>query len=210
MVKIHPMSVSFQSPGSSLLCSSLKTLSHTFVQSDASCSTINVVSGLQRRVEFSLDALLVLGYLYALFAQWRGKLDVTQAFIAILLIFIATGKVFSAQYLMWLIPLLAYSGAYTRFWLIVWGLISLLTTYIYPYIYTSTIFNRQVPYQPGFIESMTARNVLLAFLTLAYLFNWWHVRATRNQRGNEVHSSTLSEYEGNREDRHSTSVPLPP
>jgi hypothetical protein len=147
----------------------------------SSFGSVNVVSGLQRQVEFSLDALLVLGYLYALFVQWRGKLDVTQACIAILLVFIVTGKVFSAQYLMWLIPLLAYSGAYTRFWLLIWGLISLLTTYIYPFIYTSASFNSQVPYQPGFIQSVTARNVLLAFLTLAYLFNWWHVRSTSNQ-----------------------------
>ena len=147
----------------------------------SSFGSTNVVSGLQRLVEFSLDALLVLGYLYALFVQWRGKLDVTQAFIAILLVFIVTGKVFSAQYLMWLIPLLAYSGAYNLFWLLTWGLISLLTTYIYPYIYTSAPINSQVPYQPGFIESVTARNVLLAFLTLAYLFNWWQVRSTRNR-----------------------------
>jgi hypothetical protein len=151
------------------------------VQIISSFGSTNVVSGLQRRVEFSLDVLLVLGYCYALFVQWRGKLDVTRAFIAILLVFIVTGKVFSAQYLMWLIPLLAYSGAYNLFWLLTWGLTSLLTTYIYPFIYTSAPINSQVPYQPGFFESVTARNVLLAFLTLAYLFNWWHVRSTRNQ-----------------------------
>ncbi len=150
------------------------------VQIISSFGSTNVVSGLQRRVEFSLDVLLVLGYLYALFLQWRGKLDVTQAFIAVVLVFIVTGKVFSPQYLMWLIPLLVYSGAYTRFWLIVWGLISLLTTYIFPYIYTLPV-RMPVPYKPGFIESVTARNVLLAFLTLAYLFNWWHIRSTRTQ-----------------------------
>src|SRR5712691_5380101 len=115
----------------------------------SSFGSTNVVSGLQRRVEFSLEALFVLGYLYALFVQWRGKLDVTQAFIAILLVFIVTGKVFSPQYLMWLIPLLAYSGAYTRFWLLTWGLISLLTTYIFPYIYTLPV-KLQVPNEPGF------------------------------------------------------------
>jgi Mannosyltransferase (PIG-M) len=151
------------------------------VQIISSFGSVNIVSGLQRRVEFSLNMLLVLGFLYALFLQWRARLDVTQSFIAILLVFIVTGKVFSAQYLMWLIPLLAYSGAYNYFWLVVWGLISLLTTYIYPFIYTSIALNLQVPYQPGFIQSVTARNALLAFLTLAYLFNWWQVRSTRNR-----------------------------
>ena len=179
------------------------------VQIVPSFGSINVVSGLEGVMEFFLNVLLIAGYLYTLFIQWRGKLDVTQAFIAVLLVFIVTGKVFSPQYLMWLIPLLAYSGAYNRFWVIVWVPISLLTTYIFPYIYFSP-FGVPVPYKPGFIESVTARNVLLAFLTLAYLFNWWQVRSTRNRRRNEVRSSTLLEYEGASEDYHSTSAPVSP
>lgn len=179
------------------------------VQIVSSFGSTNVVSSLESRIELFLDVLFVPGCLYALFVQWRGEWDVTQAFIAILLVFIVTGKVFSPQYLMWLIPLLAYSGAYNRFWLIVWVPISLLTTYIFPYIYTNA--NRlPVPYKPGFIESVTARNALLTFLTLAYLFNWWQARSTRNLRRNEVRSTTLSEYEDDREVRYSTSVPLPP
>ncbi len=122
------------------------------------------------------DALLVLGYLYTIYLQWRGKLEITQAFIAILLIFIVTGKVFSPQYLIWLIPLLVYSRAYDRFWLITWGLMSLLTTIIYPYLYTRTLNGLLAPYLPGFIESVAARDALLVFLTLAYLFNWFQAR----------------------------------
>ena len=169
----------------------------------------NVVSGLERPVEFFLEVLFIAGYLYALFVQWCGKLDVTQAFIAILLVFIVTGKVFSPQYLMWLIPLLAYSGAYNRTWLIIWVPISLLTTYIFPYIYTSAP-SLPVPYKPGFIESVTGRNALLAFLTLAYLFNWWQVRSTRNRGSNAVRSPTFSGYGGDRGDHHPASAPVPP
>jgi hypothetical protein len=169
----------------------------------------NVVGMLESRVEFFLDVLFMAGYLYALFVQWRGKLDVTQAFIGVLLVFIVTGKVFSPQYLMWLIPLLAYMGAHNRFWLIVWVPISLLTTYIFPYIYTSPL-RVPVPYKPGFIECVTARNALLAFLTLAYLFNWWQVRSTRNRRHNEIHPSTLPGDRGDSEDHHHTPAPVPP
>ena len=46
------------------------------VQTVDSLRSYNVVSGLGWRVEFFLEVLLV-GYLYALFVQWRGKLDVT-------------------------------------------------------------------------------------------------------------------------------------
>jgi len=179
------------------------------VQNVFSFGSYNVVSKLERRVEFSLELLFLVGYLYTFFVQWRGKLDVTQACIAVLLVFIVTGKVFSPQYLIWLIPLLAYSGTYHRFWLIVWVPISLLTTYIYPYIYTNPI-SVPVPYKPGFIESVTTRNALLAFLTLAYLFNWWQVRSNREPRRIGARSSTLSGYGGDREDNCATSDLIPP
>jgi hypothetical protein len=145
--------------------------------------SINIVSALGGPVALVFDVLLVLGYLYAMYLQWRGKLEITQAFIAILLVFIVTGKVFSPQYLMWLIPLLVYSGAYNRFWLITWGLMSLLTTIIYPYLYTRTLNGLLAPYLPGFIESVAARDALLVFLTLAYLFNWWQMRTSRDAIG---------------------------
>ena len=145
--------------------------------------SINIVSPLGKPVSLIFDAVLVLGSLYTIFLQWRGKLEVTQAFIAILLVFIVTGKVFSPQYLMWLIPLLVYTGAYTRFWLLVWGLMSLLTTIIYPYLYTRTLNGTLAPYLPGFVQSVAARDALLIFLTLAYLFNWWHIRTIGKMSG---------------------------
>lgn len=142
--------------------------------------SINIISPLDGPVSLIFDVLLILGYVYAIYLQWRGKLDITQAFIAILLVFIVTGKVFSPQYLIWLIPLLVYTGAYTRFWLITWGLMSLLTTIIYPYLYTRTLNGTLAPYLPGFIQSVAARDAILVFLTLAYLFNWWQIRTSRN------------------------------
>ena len=142
--------------------------------------SINIISPLGQPILLVFDVLLVLGYLYTIFLQWRGRLEVTQAFIAILLVFIITGKVFSPQYLMWLIPLLVYTGAYTRFWLLVWGVMSLLTTIIYPYLYTRTLNGNLAPYLPGFVQSVAARDGLLIFLTLAYLFNWWRIRTSRN------------------------------
>lgn len=142
--------------------------------------SINIVSPLGKPISLFFDALLVLGYLYTIYLQWRDKLEITQACIAILLVFIVTGKVFSPQYLMWLIPLLVYTGAYTRFWLITWGLMSLLTTIIYPYLYTRTTNGTLAPYLPGFMQSVAARDAILVFLTLAYLFNWWQVRTARN------------------------------
>jgi len=127
------------------------------------------------------EVCFVLGYALAILWQWRGKLDLNQSFIALLLVFIVTGKVFSPQYLIWLIPLLAYQGAFNRLWLFLWSSISLLTTAIYPYLYMLTPDARKAPYIPGFIECVTLRNALLVLLTLAFLFNWWQMRQSRVQ-----------------------------
>jgi len=105
--------------------------------------------------------------------------DLTQTAIALLLLFIATGKVLSPQYLIWLIPLLAYAGACDLFWLFLWGSISILTTILYIF------FNSQLaaPTSPnlifipsGFLEIVAVRNIILVLLTLSYLFNWFHAR----------------------------------
>jgi hypothetical protein len=117
----------------------------------------------------------VLGYALTILWQWRGRLDLVQTFIALILVFIVTGKVFSPQYLIWLIPLLAYQGAFNKLWLLLWSGISLLTTLIYPYLYMLTTDARLAPFVPGFIESVALRNLLLLLLTLAFLFNWWQM-----------------------------------
>lgn len=149
------------------------------VQIVFSFGSVNMVSALGGVISNVSEFLFIAGYLYSIYLQWRGKLDLVQTCIALLLIFIATGKVFSPQYLIWVIPLLAYSGAFDRFWLIVWGSISLLTTTIYPFFYTRIMDAVKTPYVPGFIQTVTARNMLFVLLTLAYLFNWLHIRKRR-------------------------------
>jgi hypothetical protein len=138
--------------------------------------SLNIVSTLDGVVSLISTFLLVLGYTIVLLMQWRGKLDLTQASIAVTLVFIAAGKVFSPQYLIWLIPLLVYAGAFDTFWLLTWGTISLLTTLIYGYFYTRPIDPLLIPYTYGFVGVVTLRNVLFIFITLAYLFNWFKVR----------------------------------
>src|SRR6266480_7556051 len=163
-----------ESTGSTLLW--LGTLFGFPVNIVFSFGSVNMASALGGVVSNLSEILFIAGYIYSIYLQWREKLDIVQTCIALLLVFIATGKVFSPQYLMWVIPLLAYSGAFDRFWLIVWGSISLLSTIIYPYFYTRIIDAVKTPYIPGFIQIVTARNMLFVLLTLAYLFNWYHIR----------------------------------
>lgn len=135
--------------------------------------SVNIESSVDDIVTLALDVFFALGCVLVILWQWRGKLDLTQACIALLLIFLATGKVFSPQYLIWLIPLLAYNGAFNRRWLLLWGSISLLTTIVYPFIFSQVSNLTQVAAVPGFIEIMGARNILLTLVALAFLWNWW-------------------------------------
>jgi len=141
--------------------------------------SVNVVSDISALISPAGTCFLILGFVYVLWLQLQGKIDITQAAIALLLLFIATGKVFSPQYLIWLIPLLAYAGACDLFWLFLWGSISILTTILYIF------FNSQLaaPTSPelifipnGFLEIVAVRNIFLVLLTLSYLFNWFHTR----------------------------------
>lgn len=154
----------------------LGTLMGFPVQIIYSFGSINMISTLGGIVSNVFETLFIVGYIYIIYLQWRGKLDVVQTCIALLLIFIVTGKVFSPQYVIWIIPLLAYSGAFDKTWLVAWGSLSLLTTIIYPYLYTRVLDAEKIPYIPGFIQIVMARNMLFVLLTLAYLFNWFQIR----------------------------------
>lgn len=135
--------------------------------------SINIESDLGNIVALAWEAGFLLGYALVILWQWRGKLDIVQAFIGVILVFVVTGKVFSPQYLIWLIPLLAYNGAFNWLWLLLWTPLSLLTTVIYPYLYMQAKSATLAPYVPGFIEFVAIRNSLLVVITLAFLFNWF-------------------------------------
>jgi len=141
--------------------------------------SLNIISGLANVVTRAETLLFGLGCLYVVWLQWRKQVDITQAAIALLLLFITTGKVFSPQYLIWLIPLLAYAGYCDTFWLLFWGAISLLTTFIYIFLYSRLAEPQQIESLHGFFETVGVRNLFLVLLTLAYLLNWFQARARR-------------------------------
>ncbi len=109
--------------------------------------------------------LLAIG---CLLVYWRfapGRLALGRALLACVCVVVVTAKVFSAQYLIWVVPLAAEDGDYVPAWL----LICLLTFLDYPLLYP---FN-QPGYTPAsvsvFALLMLARNGLLLWLTLRLL-----------------------------------------
>lgn len=164
------------------------TISFTF-------GSLNIESSLMRLISPADTLLSIAGILLVLRLQWRKHLDLAQTLVALLCVLMTTGKVFSPQYLIWLLPLLAYvyaRGQTTRAWMWCWAAISLLTTVIYIAYYSRlpdpsttdpTIAAQIIATLPGFFELIALRNLLLLITTLAFLCGWWSVRpAQETQR----------------------------
>ncbi|MGH2480442.1 MAG: hypothetical protein ACRDHW_12375, partial [Ktedonobacteraceae bacterium] len=101
--------------------------------------SVNLNSDLMRLISPVDTLLTIVGILGVLWLQWRKKIDLAQALVALLCMLLVTGKVFSPQYLIWLFPLLAYIYARrhtNRTWMYCWAAISLLTTIIYIVYYS--------------------------------------------------------------------------
>jgi len=138
--------------------------------------SINIISSLNAVISPLITFCFLCGVAYILWLQWHQRLNIAQATIALILVFIVTGKVFSPQYLIWLIPLLAYTGAFDSFWSLVWGTISLITTFVYLFFYSQITDSQHIVLPFGFFETIAVRNIFFVLLTLSYLFNWFQAR----------------------------------
>ena len=134
--------------------------------------SLNVLSPLSWSVTLLLTVLLGVGLLYTWWLQWRGRMDLAMACLVTLLIVIITGKVFSAQYLIWVIPLAAYVGQTNRSrWMLFWALLGILTSGIYPIIYYKVSNMFLVPYIPQFYPTTAVRNCLLLGFIVSMLIS---------------------------------------
>ena len=134
-----------------------------------SYGSVNVFSALSAQVSLSSSICLVVGLLYTFWLQWRGKLDIYTASLLTILIIIITGKVFSPQYLMWIAPLLAFVGKANWKWLLTWGIIGLLTTWIYPNMYNAVPL-KYVPLLPDFYPVVIVRDMLIFGFIVVLLY----------------------------------------
>ena len=107
----------------------------TWLRYVGSFGSLNVLSPLSPLVALCMTVLLVVGLRSTWLLQWRRRMDLAMTCLLTLLIVMVTGKVFSTQYLIWVLPLAAYVGQSDRLWLLFWTLVGLLTTSIFPYLY---------------------------------------------------------------------------
>lgn len=124
--------------------------------------SLNYVGPLE--VVFEPLALLALaaGCLLVYWRLAKGRLDVGRAFVACLCVVIVANKIFSPQYLIWVLPLVAYVDGFD----VIWLAISLLTALIFPLLYFSSTHILLVAQDWRFLPAVALRNALLLAVTV--------------------------------------------
>ncbi|HYX48113.1 MAG TPA: glycosyltransferase 87 family protein, partial [Ktedonobacteraceae bacterium] len=102
--------------------------------------SLNFLSQTSHIVSILSTFFLGVGILFTCWLQWRGKIDLPMACLLTLLIVMVTGKVFSPQYLIWVVPLVAYVGQAHWKWLLSWCSLSILTLIIFPFMYADIAY----------------------------------------------------------------------
>ena len=112
------------------------------------------------------------GCLWVYWRQARGRLDVARAFLAAMAVVLVTNKIFSPQYVIWILPVVAYVEGFDLLWLA----IAVLTTYDFPIIYQSQHPIEHVPFSWQFMPVVALRNGLLLWVTVRAI-----VRSTQRE-----------------------------
>ncbi len=151
------------------------------VRPDRSFLSFNLVGSLEGTVGIICDAAFVAGVAWVLWRQASGKLDLGRALVALLLVVICTGRVFSPQYLIWVLPFIAIvERRYNPAWLVVCA----LTTLIYPIAYSGLAIDGSAPpveFPLWFLGAIALRNFVMVAASLRFL-SWTPPQASLEAR----------------------------
>jgi hypothetical protein len=132
---------------------------------DHSFHSFNMVGPLESPLGVLSTLGLVGGCLWVYWRQLTGHMSFARALLCCVLVIICTSRVFSPQYLIWVIPLVVLvERDYDPLWIGV----CVLTTLIYPFAYRSAqLYGLATPesYPLVFLGLIAARNALLVAVT---------------------------------------------
>jgi uncharacterized membrane protein len=126
-----------------------------------SYNSINVAGGPQLFCTVMATLLGLAGLAAAYLRAWKRRDQLDRGFVLILLAVLLSGKVFSPQYALWLLPLAAVTEGIRARWVALAGLVSLIS-----YCYVSR--SEALPHDGLFLSAIVARNALIVALTVWY------------------------------------------
>lgn len=131
-----------------------------------SFGSFNLTGPLSAATSLIGDVGLVVGMLWVWWRQLSGRIDAGQAVAAALLVLICTSSVLSAQYLLWVAPVLAVVEGFRFRWLAV----CLLTALVFPLLFQVAVqYQPTIRYSGVFLAGIAARNLLLVACTARFL-----------------------------------------
>ena len=131
-------------------------------------SSYNLVGPLDSGIMALMSVAGIAGLGWVYWRAWTGRLDLGRAFLAAICVTLLASKVFSPQYLIWALPLVAEVEGIDILWL----LICACTTLIYPVLYVNDhIFGTPgpLPYTGTFLGTIAIRNAALIVASLRVL-----------------------------------------
>ncbi len=113
------------------------------------------------------------GIVLAYRRAWRGRDSLARSFVLILVVLLATSKVFSPQYILWLLPTVAVAEGLRLRWLLIAALVCFIMHSYY------TVVSLDLPWNHEFMAAILARNLLLCALAILYLSTPGDLRTQR-------------------------------
>ena len=133
---------------------------------DASFGALNVVGPAASVINLLADSVLFGGLAFIYWQLARRHTTLGNAAVGGVLVLLCTSKVLSAQYFIWLAPLLALTVGFELRWLALF----LLTALIFPTLWAHAIVHTSVPtYTAWLLVAIAGRNGVLVWLTIDFL-----------------------------------------
>lgn len=161
-----------------------------------SFTSLNFVGPLDGVLKPLSAVALAGGCLWVYWRQARGRLSVGRAFLACLCVVLVTNKIFSPQYLIWVLPVVAETEGFD----LLWVAICFLTTLDFPILYQLRHPIWTVSYTPLFMPVLALRNGLLAWVTVRAMFRCTQGRARSGVPASQGAAGELAVRQDERED----------
>jgi hypothetical protein len=151
--------------------------------------SLNMVGPLDVALKPLSAVALVAGCLFVYWRQMRGRLTIGQAMLACLCAVIVTNKIFSPQYIIWVLPIVAAVEGFS----LVWAVIGVLTTLDFPIVYGLRAPIWDAPFSWQFMPVIAARNLLMLYATLRAMLRSRRQRASGAPMTDQAPGESASE-----------------
>jgi len=137
--------------------------------------SMNVLSSISDMIGTLSTETLIIGLLSTFWLQWRGKLDVSMTCLVVMALVLGTSKIVSPQYIIWIIPLVWNVGKFNLRWIVPWGVVMILTFFIYPIVYNFASPPPEILFLLGLVRGL----ILLGFVVIML---WRHAMSPKLEK----------------------------